>query len=188
MAVSVSNRVLGIDPDTGKELWSAKGHGGYIVPSLVSHDGIIYAVGGGGTSLAIRGRPDGGDVSASHILWRKPKGSNASSPIYYQGKLYWVADGSGVLYCQDAATGDTTEQRLMPATGRVWTSPVLADGNLYIVSQFAGVYVIKAQPKFEMVAHNTFADDKSRSNSSIAVSDGQLFLRNDQYLYCIGKK
>ena len=30
--------------------------------------------------------------------------------------------------------------------------------------------------------------DKFRANASLAVSDGQLFLRNDQNLYCIGKK
>jgi outer membrane protein assembly factor BamB len=127
-------------------------------------------------------------VSATHVLWHnKKEGSNASSPIYHQGKIYWVADGSGVLHCQDAATGETIKNRLMPATGRVWTSPVLADGKLYIVSQFAGVYVVAAQPKFELIAHNTFGDDKSRSNSSIAVSDGHLYLRNDHYLYCIGK-
>ncbi len=187
LAVNGSQRVVGIDPDSGKELWSAKGHSGYVVPSVVTHDGVVYAVGGGGTSLAIKsgGR---GDVSETHVLWQKKKGSNASSPIYHAGNLYWVADGTGVLHCQDVATGATIETRLKPDTGRVWASPVLADGRLYIVSQFAGVYVVAAQPKFDLIAHNTFNDDKSRSNASIAVSDGQLFLRNDQYLYCIGKK
>lgn len=187
LSVSVGGNVLGIDPDTGKELWRAKGHGGYVVPSLVTHAGIVYAVGGGGTSLAIKSGGKG-DVSESHVLWRKKKGSNASSPVYHDGKLYWVSDGNGVLHCQDAATGDTTETRLLPETGRVWPSPVLAEGKLYIVSQFAGVYVVAANPKYELIAHNKFADDKSRSNASIAISDGQLFLRNDQYLYCIGKK
>lgn len=188
MAVSVGGNVLGIDPDTGKELWRAKGHGGYVVPSLVTHDGIIYAIGGGNTSLAIKSGGKG-DVSATHVLWHnKKKGPNASSAIYHEGNLYWVADGSGVLHCQDAATGETIETRLKPDTGRVWTSPILADGKLYIVSQFGGVFVVAAQPKFELIAHNTFADDKSRSNASIAVSDGRLYFRNDQYLYCIGKK
>ena len=50
-----------------------------------------------------------------------------------------------------------------------------------------GVYVVAARPKFELIAHNVLSDDKSRSNASLAVSDGQLFLRNDAYLYCIGK-
>ena len=43
-----------------------------------------------------------------------------------------------------------------------------------------------AKPKFELLAHNVFEDDNSRTNASLAVSDGQLLLRSDQYLYCIG--
>ena len=45
----------------------------------------------------------------------------------------------------------------------------------------------RPQPKFQLLAHNVIAGDKSRSNASLAVSNGQLFLRNDQYMYCIGK-
>ena len=187
LVLSVQGRVAGFDPETGKELWSAKGHGGYVCPSVVVHDGIVYAVGGGGTSLAIKsgGR---GDVTETHVLWRTNKGSNASSPIYHDGYLYWVSEGGGVIHFQEAATGKATTQRLMPDAGRIWASPILADGKLYFVSQFKGTYVIAAKPKFELIAHNVFADDKSRSNASIAVSDGQLFLRNDEYLYCIGKR
>lgn len=186
LVLSMQGRVAGFDPDTGKELWSAAGHKGYVVPSVVTHDGIVYAVGGGGTSLAIKsgGR---GDVTETHVLWRTNKGSNASSPIYHDGTLYWVSESGGVLHFQDAASGKTVEQRLGPDVGRVWSSPIVANGKLYFVSQFKGTYVVAARPKFELLAHNVLADDKSRSNASLAVSDGQLFLRNDQYLYCIGK-
>jgi outer membrane protein assembly factor BamB len=189
LVLSMNGRVAGFDPDTGKELWHAAGHNGYVVPSLVTHDGIVYAVGGGGTSLAVKsgGR---GDVTKSkeHFLWRTGKGSNASSPIYHDGTLYWVNESGGVLHFQNAATGQAESKRLEPEAGRVWASPVLADGKLYFVSQISGTYVVAAEPKFKLLAHNVFDDDKSRSNASLAVSDGQLFLRNDQFLYCIGKK
>jgi hypothetical protein len=56
------------------------------------------------------------------------------------------------------------------------------------VSQLKGTFVVAARPKFELLAHNVFDDDSSRSNASLAVSGGQLFLRNDQSLYCIGKR
>src|SRR4029078_1585288 len=130
LALSCQGRVAGFDPETGKELWSAKGHGGYVCPSVVAHDGVVYAVGGGGTSLAIKsgGR---GDVTKTHVLWRTGKGSNASSPIYHDGYLYWVSDSGGFFHCQDAATGKSQEQRLSPDAGRIWASPILADGKLY---------------------------------------------------------
>jgi outer membrane protein assembly factor BamB len=187
LALSVQGRVAGFDPDTGEELWSAAGHKGYVCPSVVVHDGIVYAIGGGGTSLAVKagGR---GDVTETHVLWRAKKGPNASSPVYHDGHLYWTSESGGVLHCQDAATGNCTENRLAPDVGRIWASPILAEGKLYFVSQFKGTYVVAAQPKFELLDHNVLEDDKSRSNASLAVSGGQMFLRNDQYLYCIGKR
>ncbi len=187
LALSMSGRVAGFDPDTGKELWSAKGHGGYVCPSLVTHDGIVYAVGGGGTSLAIKsgGR---GDVTATHVLWHEKKGSNASSPIFHDGFLYWSSESGGVIHRQNAATGKSTDKRLAPDAGRVWASPVFADGKLYFVSQFKGTYVVAANEKLDLVSRNFFDDDSARTNASIAISDGQLFLRTDAYLYCLGKK
>jgi hypothetical protein len=43
--------------------------------------------------------------------------------------------------------------------------------------------VIKAGPKFEVLAENALND---YCLSSPAISDGQLFIRTAQQLYCIG--
>ncbi len=187
LVLSMAGRVAGFDPETGKELWSAAGHKGYVCPSVVAHEGIVYAVGGGGTSLAVKSGGQG-DVTETHILWRIGKGSNASSPIYHEGFLYWASESGGLIHRQDAATGKTFEKRLVPDAGRIWGSPILADGKLYFVSQFNGIYVVDAGPKLDLIARNVFEDDKSRNNASIAVSNGQLFLRTDGYLYCIGAR
>lgn len=188
LVVSIQNWLVGLAPDTGKELWRADGVHRYVCPSVVAHDGIVYAIGGGSTSLAVKagGR---GDVTKTHVLWRVPKGSNVGSPVYHDGHLYWASDSGGVAFCQEAATGKVVySERLSPAAGQVWASPVLADGKLYYVSKENGTYVVAAEPKFRQLAHNVIAGDKSRSNASLAVSNGQLFLRNDHALYCIGKR
>ena len=188
LVVSTQNRLLAFNPDTGKELWNADGVHRYVCPSVVAHDGVLYAIGGGHTSLAVKlgGR---GDVTKTHTLWNVKKGSNVPSPIYYEGHLYWASESSGVVHCQEAATGKFVySERLKPNSDRIYASPVLADGKIYYVSQYKGTYVVAAAPKFEQLAHNVFEDDKSRGNSSMAVSDGQLLLRNDQYLYCISNR
>jgi outer membrane protein assembly factor BamB len=188
LVISIQDRLLAFDPDTGKELWSADGIHLYVCPSVVAHDGVVYAIGGGHTALAVRagGR---GDVTDTHVLWRTKKGSNVSSPIYHDGHLYWASDSGGIVHCQEAATGKFVySERLKPDSGLIYASPVLAEGKLYYVSQRNGTYVVAAGPKFELVAHNTIEDDKSRTNASIAVSGGQLLLRTDQYLYCIGNR
>src|SRR5262249_44796335 len=105
LAISINEWILGLDPDTGKELWKADGVHRYVCPSVIAHGGVIYAIGGGQTSLAVKagGR---GDVSETHTLWRKNKGSNVSSPIYHEGHIYWASDSGGVVNCQNAATGE----------------------------------------------------------------------------------
>jgi outer membrane protein assembly factor BamB len=154
----------------------------------VAQDGIVYAVGGGHTSVAVK-TGGKGDVTKTHTVWRLNKGSNASSPVLHEGHLYWASESGGVIHCQNIKTGEVVyAERLKPDAGRIWASPVLADGKLYFVSQKNGTYVVAASPKFKQLARNVFDDDKSRSNASVAISDGYLLLRNDQYLYCISNR
>ena len=100
LVVSISDRVRSFNPDTGEELWNAEGVHRYVCPSVVYHDDVAYVIGGGHTSLAVR-IGGSGDVTASHVVWRLNKGSNVSSPIYYQGHLYWTRDGNTAC-CQVA--------------------------------------------------------------------------------------
>jgi outer membrane protein assembly factor BamB len=185
LIVSMADHVVSFSPETGEELWRAEGVHRYVCPSAVAHDDVVYAIGGGSTSLAVR-TGGSGDVTELHGVWRVNKGANVSSPIYHEGNLYWTRDG-GIVCCQDAATGEMVyEERLAPDSGTIWASPVLAAGKLYYVSQHKGVFVVAAAPKFELLAHNVLEDDDSRTNASPAVSNGQLFLRTDRNLYCIG--
>jgi len=187
LVVSVHDRLIGLNPDTGEQLWNCEGVHRYVCPSVVSNNGVVFAIGGGHTSLAVRagGR---GEVTQSHGIWRESHGSNVSSPIYHDGHLYWASDSGGVVTCQDAATGRTVYQkRLEPGSGLIYASPILADGRLYYVSQRKGTYVIAAKPEFELLAHNVIEGDDSRTNASPVVSNGQLLLRTDRFLYCIGK-
>jgi len=187
LVVSISDQVLSFNPGTGAELWRAEGVHRYVCPSVVYHDDVVFAIGGGHTSLAVR-TGGSGDVTKTHGLWRLNKGSNVSSPVYHEGHLYWTRDGNTAC-CQNPATGEMVyEERLQPSAGTVWSSPVLADGKLYYVSQQAGTYVVAAKPTFELLARNVLEGDDSRANASPAVSDGQLLIRTDRNLYCIGVK
>ena len=182
--------VVGFNPRTGDELWRAEAipDRGYICPSLIAHAGVVYAVGGRrNTTVAIKAGGKG-DVTKTHLLWSTSKGSNVSSPVYHDGYIFWVHERKGAAYCLDAETGKVAfEKRLEPRPGIHYSSIMVADGKLYCVSQKNGTYVLAAKPEFELLAHNTFGDDDSRTNACPIVSHGQLLLRNDTYLYCIGK-
>ena len=70
---------------------------------------------------------------------------------------------------------------------RDYPSPVVAGGMLYQLSGSGEVTVIKLGDKFELVAKNRFDGDGSKFVATPAISNGQMFVRSEKFLYCIGK-
>ena len=189
LVLNMPHQITGFDPATGKQLWRCDGiPDGYVCPSVISNDGVVYAIGGRkNTAIAVRagGR---GDVTDSHVLWTVGKGNNVSSPVYHEGHLYWFHESRGMVYCLNAKTGETVyEQRLAPGPGLVYSSVTAADGKLYAVSQKGATYVLAAKPEFELLAVNAFEDDDTRTNASIVITDNRLIVRTDKAIYCIGQ-
>lgn len=187
LVFAVFGKVLGVNPDNGELLWSCNTDiGWYMVPSIVAADGVVYVIGGRtGGSLAVRcgGR---GDVTATHRLWTGRKGSNVSSPVYADGRLYWAHENLGVVYCFDAKTGQSLYEERLPGADQIYACPVLSDGKLYYLTRSGKTFVLAAGPKFQVLATNNLGD-RSPFNSSPAVAGGRLVIRSDQFLYCIGK-
>lgn len=183
-------KIIGLDPKTGKELWSCRGirDGGYVCPSVIAHDGVVYAIGGRkNTAVAVRAGGKG-DVSDSHVLWTVGKGSNVASPAFHEGRIYWVHEKQGTFICLDAKTGEVVfEERVEPRPGIVYASVTIADGKIYASSQHDGTFVFDAGKSFKQLAQNKFDDDE-RCNACLAVDRGQLLLRDDGSIYCLGTK
>ena len=188
LVIALNGRLRAFEPSTGRELWNRRSiAAAELCPSIVAHQGVIYLLGHpAGQSMAVRagGR---GDVTATHVVWQLNKGSNVSSPVYHEGHLYFAQDSRAQLYCVNAASGQVVwEQPLQPRPDKIYASPILADGRLYFVTRNRGTFVIAAQPEFKRLAHNPPLDPAA-FNGSPAVSDGQIFLRSERALYCIGR-
>jgi hypothetical protein len=189
LVVHVKGKVLGFDPKTGEALWNCAGIPDYICPSVLAEGDVVYAIGGRqNMALAIRsgGR---GDVSESHVLWKIRKGSNVVSPVLLDGYLYWAKEEPGIAYCVNAEDGKIAYEKRIPGIiGKLYASPIAADGKIYYVSRESGTYVLAAKPEFEQLAHNQIDSDASIFNGSPVVSNGDLILRSDKFLYCIGNR
>jgi outer membrane protein assembly factor BamB len=180
--------VTGYDPATGRELWRGTGLNpdkSPFYPSVASpvvYDQIIYVPSRVRPLIAFRagGR---GDISQSHKLWSFMKGPHVPTPVT-DGTYFYSVNDEGIVWCLDAKTGQEIwgGQRIKPAT--YTSSPVLADGKIYVTSEDGLTTVLKAGPKFEVLAENDLSD---YSLSSPAISDGHIFLRTEHFLYSIGK-
>lgn len=182
--VNTKGKLRAYDPKTGTELWTCSAINDYICPSVISHDGTIYAIGGrGATAVAVRA----GGKGEVEPLWKTSAGSNVSSPVYFKGHLYWVSD-KGIAHCLDAKSGKIVYQERLKGTGRVYASVLLAEERLYAVSREKGTWVLAAQPEFKQLAHNVFESDRSVFNGSPAILGSTIYLRSDEKIYCIGKR
>jgi outer membrane protein assembly factor BamB len=181
--------VLGVDPASGKKLWHVDVvRDLYVCPTVVANDGIIYSLGGRFQGLTVAIKAGGqGDVTATHKLWSKRLGGPIPSPVLVGENLYWVSD-DGTAYCVKAKDGSKVYQERLKNAGRIYASAAIADGKIYVVTREKGTFVLAAKPKFEVLAHNVFESDRSIFNGSPAISKGELLLRSDTHLYCIGNK
>ncbi len=67
-----------------------------------------------------------------------------------------------------------------------YSSPVAADGKVYYFKGDGTAYVLNASDKFELLATNQTCDSGETFHGTPALSDGQIILRSDKHLYCIG--
>ncbi|PYS69645.1 MAG: hypothetical protein DMF69_16300 [Acidobacteria bacterium] len=179
--------VTGHDPATGKELWRANGLNPSndpfyrIVASPVVFNDIVYVPTRVKPLLALKagGR---GDITTSHVLWSTLNGPDVPTPVT-DGKYFYVVNDSGIMWCFDAKTGQEIYGKQRIKSGACSASPVLADEKIYITNEDGLTTVVKAGPKFEVIAENALND---YCLSSPAISDGQIFIRTAGQLYCIG--
>lgn len=179
-------RVKGYDAETGAELWTVEGMKQYVTPTPIVADGLVYCSSGrAGPTMAIR--PGGsGDVTKTHVVWTVPTGSPyISSPVLWDNFLFMI-NGTGVGYGVDATKGKVLwQERLGAAKEGFSNSPIAADGLIYAFDEEGGCTILRAADKFEKVAYNTLSE---RCLTSPAASDGQLFVRTDRHLFCIGQR
>ena len=184
MILSGSLCVASYDPRNGKRHWIVDGPTEQFVASMVYDGKYVFATGGYPERHTVAILPGGrGNVTDSHIVWRTTRGAAfVPSPIISGRYLLMVAD-SGIASCFEARTGKRHWMERLP--GGHSPSPVSADGLVYFVSDRGVTTIIRPSETFAVIAKNELGEPVS---ASPAISQGQIFLRTHQHLYCIGSK
>jgi outer membrane protein assembly factor BamB len=126
-----------------------------------------------------------GDITSSHVKWRYKRGlPYVPSPLYLDGRVYFVKDG-GMVSSLDAVSGEAYyAQERIGAAGSYYASPVAADGRIYLASLPGKVTVIKAGGDHPEVLHQ--ADFKERIFATPALVGRNLYVRTEKRLYAFG--
>jgi outer membrane protein assembly factor BamB len=125
-----------------------------------------------------------GDQSATAIRWRYSKPvPQVPSTLLYQGVLYMIND-SGILISFDPATGSVLKQgRLHGAIDKYFSSPVAADGKVFLIGEAGQVSVLKAAGEWDVLRVNELDDEVF---ATPAIADGRIYIRTRSALYAFG--
>lgn len=181
LVLSGSEKLDGFDPRTGTKLWTIRGMLRECIPTLVYRDDLAIAVSGPrGPTVAFR--PGGrGDVTESHVAWKLNRnGSYVPSGILV-GDRYFVAEDHGVAMCIDVNRGKVLWQKRLG--GEFTTSPIAAAGKVYFTNESGETVILNANTeRYEELARNSLGE---AVYSSLAASDGRLFIRGSKHIYCV---
>ena len=210
LVLSGTGSVVGLDPETGKQLWRADGLSGNTTPTPVPVGEGQFLIG------ASRGRGEipEEDAAASNALFEiKPAGegfevskvwgaeratSSFGTPMAHGG-LAWILNGTGVLYGLDAETGEKRVTKRLSSS--MWATPVgvgdvvvfpTKDGALDFVSADDSAEIRKSyQVLPEPDAPAEEEGGRRRGNFGgpvlygIAIVGDRMFVRDGDAVYCV---
>lgn len=173
--------VNALDPRTGEEIWQVRYGDGYsVIPKPILAHGLLFVATGYNTPTVMAIRPQGasGDSTDTHVIWTVKKAAPHTPSLLLVGdELYMVSD-KGIASCVDAKTG--SEHWNERIGGGYSSSPLFADGKIYIQSEEGPAIVLKPGKTFDKIADAGF---KERTLASYAVSENALFIRTEGNLY-----
>jgi outer membrane protein assembly factor BamB len=186
--------IRGYNADTGKEQWTLGPNSEIACTTPVSAQGLIFVTAGYPPVqpiYAIRVGSTGdltlkdGKESSDAIAWSKQRGGvYLPTPIVLNEHLYMVSN-NGILSMYESKTGARVYQQRIGEGGSFVASPIAAAGKLYVASEDGDVYVIKAGPKYELLAKNVIGEPIL---STPALAGDTLIVRGARHLFAIAEK
>ncbi|MCH2210423.1 MAG: PQQ-binding-like beta-propeller repeat protein [Fuerstiella sp.] len=186
---TMPTRVVAYDPHSGDIIWTCDGlpnpSTDLVYTSPLIADGIGVAMTGArGPAFAFR-LGGSGNVTDTNRLWGVDSGQpdRLGSGVIIEDHIYVANADVGTAQCLELQTGNLVWRARLP--GANWGSIVYADGRMYVTGRNGTTSVFVPNPaEMELVASNKLDEP---SDSTPAISNGQIFLRTDLHLFCIGQ-
>ncbi len=214
LVVVGGDAITGHDPANGRELWrwgtwnpTKIGHW-RLVPSPTFGAGLLLACGPKNAPVYAVKAGSNGTLTNKGLAWQshvqptedaaeaaptkneRDLTADVPTPLFYEGKFYILNGTKKKLYCVNPADGSVVWSGDLAGKSVLQASPTAADGKIYVMNFDADVFVIQAGgTEFKLLHKTNLKDtgDDTRHRSSVAISQGNLFVRTGTKLFCLGK-
>ena len=169
-------------PRTGERLWW--------YPGLIGNRNVTSPIFAGELGIFTQGHRKGvmalpldkkGELSEKDVVWVYERNCpDSSNPVFYDGKLFMVAN-DGIAQCLEAASGDVLWTKRLEDNHRA--SPVVADGKLFFLNFRGRTLIMVPSGEDEELGEGRVEDT---TFASLVIVDGKIYLRGREKMYCIG--
>jgi outer membrane protein assembly factor BamB len=161
-----------------------------IVASPVYENGMVFLGSSYETRRMLGIKIEGaeGDITSSdNVVWsRTARTPYVPSPLLVNGHLYFLRHYQGVMTRLEASTGkEPTGPFRVGRMNEIYASPVSAAGRIYVTDRRGMTAVMSTDAEPRPLAFNRLND---RFNASAALAGKELFLRGEEFLYCLIEK
>jgi outer membrane protein assembly factor BamB len=188
IVVCGTNRVCGYDLKSGDVLWQCAGMSSNVVATPVYGNDMLYV----GSSyekkilMAINLQGAQGDLTnTKHMAWTRIRGTPyVPSMLLYDDALYFLTHYQNLMTRVDGPSGkDQPGVFRLGELGNIYSSPVAANGHVYVTDLDGTTMVLSHETTPKLVAVNRLNESIS---ASAAIDGDEIFLRGDDHLFCIG--
>ncbi len=183
LLLSMPDRLWAVSPLTGEDRWSCGGLSKLLYTSpLIAGDLVVSMAGYNGPAIAVRAEGTG-DLTDTRRVWLHEKGNpqRVGSGVVVGEHLY-ILNEPGIAWCIHVPTGEITwKERLDGASS--WSSMTAVDGHLQVTTMKGSTILLQADPTACQVIGINELGEMTRATP--AYSNGQIFIRTYQHLYCI---
>ena len=183
LVVSVKSKIAGLDPESGKMLWSRPwkifmNNYNIAQPTRLADDALLISAGYGKGAEAFKLIKDK-DTLKTESLWKsKSLKTKFSSPIFWKGYLYGLNENR--LVCLDAADGSLKWRGNKYGYGQI----IAASGHLIIMGDAGDLSLVEMNSSEFKEKASFKALEGGRTWNYPALSKGLLFIRNSHEMAC----
>ncbi len=116
------------------------------------------------------------------MKWAKLRGGSYMETMLLYGDYLYCAHWNGNLTCYNALTGDEIYSEKVGSGNSYTSSPVAADGIIYICDNNGTVYSVQAGPEFRLLRENQLGEQMM---TTPAISENYLLFRTVGHLVAV---
>jgi outer membrane protein assembly factor BamB len=178
--------VIGVDSESGEVLWQSDWPGRVaVIPSPIFDNGDVFVTSGYSIGSKLIRIDDGNEPTQ---VWFSKNMQNHHGGVIQIGDYFYGSSDKKGFICQDRASGDLKWYEKKIKKGSV----AYADGLFYHVQEQDGqVLLFKADEngrevlgKFKLSPQTTRRNPKGKIWVHPVISDGKLYLRDQEIVYC----